>query len=253
MINIKNPQLQIYKEIHKIHSEGTELALHSWIPENADAAIFYFHGLQSHAGWLWEVGAQFASKNIAFFVLDRRGSGISSGSRNELAPAQTILNDYSAAISYVKNIIGDDIPLSLFGHCLGGSFLAALMHYPKFTTSYDSAIFCSTWLGKMHRTLSASERLILMQNDSKKLWETGLKSTDFTDISQYQHFIDQDELAIRSISHRSRKVLLDIENFYINNNAYKFGLLPLAYISGEMDSIINLIDAYSSLDRKSVV
>ncbi|HLX53630.1 MAG TPA: alpha/beta hydrolase [Aquella sp.] len=246
MRNNKNPQLQIYKEVHKIHNEDVELALHSWLPANPDAAIFYFHGLQSHAGWLWEVGAQFASKNIAFFVLDRRGSGISGGTRNEIADAKTTLNDYSITISYVRNLIGDEIPLSLFGHCLGGSFLAALMHYPSFTTYYDSAIFCSTWLGKLHRTLPINERSKLMNNDNKTMWHAGLKATDFTDITQYTNFIDQDDLATRAISQNSRKVLLDLESIYINGNSFKFETLPLAYISGKFDPIINMEDAHNA-------
>src|SRR6185437_718744 len=249
MINNKNPQLQIYKEVHKIHNEGVELALHSWLPVNADAAIFYFHGLQSHAGWLWEVGAQFASKNIAFFVLDRRGSGISGGTRNEIADAKTTLKDYSTTISYVRNLIGDEIPLSLFGHCLGGSFLAALMHHTLFTTHFDSAVFFSTWLGKLHRTLSINERAKLMNNDNKNMWDAELKATDFTDITQYTNFIEQDDLAIRTISQNSRKVLLDLESIYINGNSYKFETLPLAYISGKFDPIINLEDAHNAFSE----
>lgn len=249
MIKKNKHQLHIHKEVHKINASGVELALHAWVPTQIDAAIFYFHGLQSHAGWLWETGAQFASKNIAFFVLDRRGCGISHGSRSELAPAEIILDDYSMAISYVKNLIGEEVPLSLFGHCLGGSFLAALLHYPSFTAHYDSAIFCSAWLGKLHRTLTADDRLKLMQNSSDAMWDSGLKAADFTDVLQYQHFIEHDTLAIHAISQKSRKVLLDIESMYIKNNANKFDTLPLAYISGEQDPIIDLTDAHNAFSE----
>lgn len=248
MAYIKNQEL-IYKEINKIHIEGVDLALHSWVPAQIDAAIFYFHGLQSHAGWLWEAGTLFANSNIAFFVLDRRGSGISDGVRNEIADVETTIKDYVTAISLVKDLIGNEVPLSLFGHCLGGSFLGALMNHPSFKISYDSAIFCSTWLGRMHATLSANERSLLMQNNRKELWNVELKSSDFTDISHYKNFIDQDKLAIRAITYASKKVLLGVEELYIHNNPYKFNNLPIAYISGETDSVINLTEAYNSFSK----
>lgn len=244
---IKN--ILIYKEINKIHIEGIDLALHSWIPAKIDAAIFYFHGLQSHAGWLWEVGTLFADSNIAFFVLDRRGSGISGGVRNEIANLETTIKDYVIAISLVKDLIGNEVPLSLFGHCLGGSFLGGLMNHPSFKISYDSAIFCSAWLGRMHAMLSENERLFLMQNNSKELWNAELESSDFTDISHYRDFIDQDKLAIRAITYASKKVLLGMEELYIHNSPYKFNQLPIAYISGETDAVINLTEAYHSFSK----
>ncbi len=56
MIETKRPP-NIRREIVGIPVEGAELALHLWRPRGqVKGAVFYFHGLQSHAGWLWEVG-----------------------------------------------------------------------------------------------------------------------------------------------------------------------------------------------------
>lgn len=112
-------------------------------------------------GWLWEFGPQYADNDVAFFVLDPRGSGIRSGQRHEIPHARIVLGDYTAALTTVRDIIGDDVPLGLFGHCLGGSFVAALMHHEDFIIKYDAAIFCSTWLGRLHATLSENERQAL--------------------------------------------------------------------------------------------
>lgn len=82
MIETKRPPQNIRREIVGLPVADAELALHLWRPRGqVKGAVFYFHGLQSHAGWLWEVGPQFADNDIAFYVLDRRGSGISAGSR----------------------------------------------------------------------------------------------------------------------------------------------------------------------------
>ncbi|MFI6338502.1 alpha/beta hydrolase [Streptomyces sp. NPDC050535] len=219
---------------------GTDLALHLWRPRGASkGAVFYFHGLQSHAGWLWEVGPRFADNDIAFFVLDRRGSGISGGERRDIPDVGTIVADYVNALAYVRNWLGDDAPLSLFGHCLGGSFLAALMHHPDFTVRYDAAIFCSTWLGRLHAVLGEEERTALAAERGQELWDAGLKATDFTSDPAYQHFIDHDDLAVRQLTRRSRATLLALERLYLYPER-QLPQVPAAFVSGHTDPIIDL-------------
>ena len=244
MIETKRPPQSIRREIIGLPRNGVELALHLWRPRaKAKGAVFYFHGLQSHAGWLWEVGPQFADNDIAFFVLDRRGSGISGGLRRELPNAATLLSDYAAAVEYARDMVGDDVPLSLFGHCLGGSFMAALMHQTDFRTRYDAAIFCSTWLGKLHATLNEEQQAALAAETSEELWDAGLKSEDFTDIAKHRHFIDHDDLAVRKLTRRSRTALLELEKLYMAPER-DLPAVPAAFVSGIGDPIIDLGDTH---------
>ncbi|MDH6112522.1 alpha-beta hydrolase superfamily lysophospholipase [Kitasatospora sp. MAP12-15] len=242
MIELKKAPQDIRREIHGVPVGGTELALHLWRPKNVKGAVFYFHGLQSHAGWLWEVGPQFAANDIAFFTLDRRGCGISGGERSELADADSVLGDYLAALRTVREMIGDDIPLNLFGHCLGGSFLAALLHDERLDVRYDSAVFCSTWLGRLHSTLSADQRRTLAAEQRTDLWDAGLQSADFTDHPKYREYIDQDDLATRYLTLRSRRTLLELEDRYLNSSRVLPGV-PTAYVSGLVDPVIDLASA----------
>ncbi|MER7620904.1 alpha/beta fold hydrolase [Streptomyces sp. NPDC126503] len=243
MIETKRPPQNIRREIVGLPVEGAELALHLWRPRGpVKGAVFYFHGLQSHAGWLWEVGPQFADNDIAFFVLDRRGSGISGGARHELPDADTVLADYSTAVAHVRDTIGDDVPLSLFGHCLGGSFMAALMHHPDFTTRYDAAVFCSAWLGKLHATLDEEQRRELAAETGTELWDAGLRSEDFTDEPRHRHFIDHDDLAVRALTRRSRATLLALEELYMRPGR-TLPPVPAAFVSGIADPICDLDDA----------
>ncbi|PSJ25523.1 hydrolase [Streptosporangium nondiastaticum] len=245
MLELKRPPQNTRKEITYVRRDGADLALHLWRPKNLKGAIFYFHGLQSHAGWLWEVGPQYADNDIAFFVLDRRGSGISDGERHDLPDAETILADYAAALATVRRIIGEDTPLQLFGHCLGGSFLAALMHHPEFDVPYDSAVFCSSWLGKLHATLSEEQRAALAADDGTELWDAGLKSADFTDNVKYQHYIDHDDLAVRALTRRSRATLLELEKLYLQPRR-ELPDVPVSYVSGLTDPIVDLDDAHKT-------
>ncbi|MCP3820217.1 lysophospholipase [Streptomyces sp. A3M-1-3] len=247
MIETKRPPQNIRREITDVPSDGARLALHVWQPPSGrtKGAVFYFHGLQSHAGWAWEVGARFADNDIAFFVLDRRGSGISPGERQEIPDAETILRDYINAVAQVRESIGEDVPLSLFGHCLGGSFLAALMHHPDFTTRYDAAVFCSAWLGKLHATLDGEQLRALADEQSDELWDAGLKSADFTDDPKYQHFIDHDDLAVRLLTRRSRATLLELERRYLRPER-ALPRVPFTFVSGMSDPIIDLAAAHSA-------
>ncbi|MGW2649141.1 alpha/beta hydrolase [Streptomyces sp. NPDC001393] len=249
MIDTKRPPQNIRREIEGIQVDGAELALHLWRPRGpVKAAVFYFHGLQSHAGWLWEVGPQFADNDIAFYVLDRRGSGISGGDRQTLPDVDTVLRDYMTALEHVRQAIGDEVPLSLFGHCLGGSFMAALMHHPDFTTRYDAAIFCSAWLGKLHATLDDEEQRALAAETSLEPWDAGLRAEDFTDEVRHRHFIDHDDLAVRSLTRRSRAVLLGLEALYMRPER-ALPPVPAAFVSGVADPIVDLDDARATFLR----
>jgi alpha-beta hydrolase superfamily lysophospholipase len=62
--------------------DGTPLALHCWTPQPTSAVrglLYYVHGIQSHAGWLFETGPELARRSVVTYALDRRGSGRSGG------------------------------------------------------------------------------------------------------------------------------------------------------------------------------
>jgi hypothetical protein len=54
-------QHNITREVHYLAQANRRMALHAWRPMRVQGAILYFHGLQSHAGWLWSVGNVFAN------------------------------------------------------------------------------------------------------------------------------------------------------------------------------------------------
>ncbi|MBU2713767.1 alpha/beta hydrolase [Zooshikella harenae] len=231
------------KEIEFILIDQVRLAAHKWIPTEIKGVVFYFHGLQSHGGWLWEVGNLFASNNLAFICIDRRGCGMSEGERQIIPPVNQLLLDYTLAISHCLNKLPKSVPINLFGHCLGGSILAALLNYKGFTIKFDSVVFCSAWLGKLYSTLNEKELEKIRFDKSDELWDAGLHAEDFTSDSRYSVFIDDDTLATRKLVSRSRKHLLDLEEYYLgsNWNCKK----PVVFISGTDDTVVDLSSALS--------
>ncbi|MEY9848540.1 alpha-beta hydrolase superfamily lysophospholipase [Streptacidiphilus sp. BW17] len=249
MIETKRPPQNTRREITDVPSDAGSLALHVWRPQSGrtKGAVFYFHGLQSHAGWAWEVGPRFADNDVAFYVLDRRGSGISPGDRQDLPDAETLLQDYIRAVAQVRAEIGEGVPLSLFGHCLGGSFLAALLQHPDFDTRYDAAVFCSAWLGKLHATLDEDGLRALAAERGTQPWDADLKSSDFTDDPKYRHFIDHDDLAVRTLTRRSRATLLELERRY-RRPSRTLPEVPFTFVSGMTDPIVDLDSAHQAFD-----
>jgi alpha-beta hydrolase superfamily lysophospholipase len=225
MLELKRPPQNVRREIIDVDSGGEKLALH-----------------------LWEAGARFADNDIAFFVLDRRGSGISPGDRHDIPDAGTLMEDYRTALHQVRESIGEQVPLTLFGHCLGGSFLAALLHEESFTTRYDAVVFCSTWLGRMHATLGEEELAAVARDPSRELWDARLKTEDFTDDAKYRRFIDHDDLATRHVTRRSRATLLELERRYLEP-ARALPDVPSVFVSGMSDPIIDLDSAYDVFAR----
>lgn len=240
MLTLRSRPEAIHRDITWVHRDGLRLALHRWGPSRPRAAIFYFHGLQSHAGWLWEAGARHAEHGIACYALDRRGCGISDGERGAIPDADTVLGDYGAALAQVRHAIGERLPLGLFGHCLGGSFLAALLHHPALTVRHDSVVFCSAPLGRLHATLTEAERDALSRHRDDEVWAPGLKSEDFSAGARYREFIDGDDLAVRTLTRRSRAALLDLERIYTGRERGPRVDVPAAYVSGHSDPIVDL-------------
>ncbi|WNI16056.1 alpha/beta fold hydrolase [Actinacidiphila sp. ITFR-21] len=245
MLELKRVPRNVRREIITIRRGDVRLSLHVWRPDRPKAAVFYFQGLQSHSGWLWEAGPRFADNDVAFFMLDRRGTGSSDGERQTIPPVETLVADYVAALTRVRETIGDEMPLGLFGHCLGGSFMAALMHHPDFAVPYDAAVFCSTWLGKLHATLTGEQFDALARETGTELWDAGLRAADFTADPKYQRFIEHDDLATRQLTRRSRRTLLELEGLYMSPRRTP-PAVPTAFVSGIKDPIVDLGDAHAT-------
>src|SRR5512142_1270016 len=100
-------------------ADGTPLALHSWAPSirsTVRGLLYYVHGIQSHAGWLFETGAELAQRGVVTCVLDRRG---------DLPSAQVVVEDYLGGLRAARQVF-TDLPVTVLGQSFGGSVVASL-------------------------------------------------------------------------------------------------------------------------------
>jgi len=240
-----NEHINIKYTVDYIKIDQVNLALHSWLPKQMNAIIFYLHGIQSHAGWLHEFSRHIATHNIATFVLDRRGAGISEGTRYDIASKETLFHDYLICIKKIRKQF-PDIKLTILGHCLGGSLLAGLLCFKEISITIDNVVFCSTGLGRIHQQL-AGNNYPSLASESNTLINLNLNDEDFTDTLHYLMFMKNDAYCNRFITKHGRSVLYEIETlYYARKNVIS---IPAAYVYGRIDPVIDIPPALEIFDR----
>jgi alpha-beta hydrolase superfamily lysophospholipase len=195
--------------------DGVSLALHRWEPpENVPwrAVLYYVHGIQSHAGWLFETGPALAERGVVTYALDRRGSGCSGGARGDLPSVQLLIEDYLGGLSAARSA-SPESPLTVLGQSFGGSVVAALVASGELVT--DRLVYCTPALGQQrarHGTDGLSRILGLTGTDYAPI---GLDDEDYTNQARYLEFMANDHLMLRQITERSRATMAALEQTYL--------------------------------------
>ncbi|MET9416912.1 alpha/beta fold hydrolase [Streptomyces klenkii] len=225
-------------------SDGTELALHRWAPQGPPtAAVFYVHGIQSHAGWLFETGPELAGRGLAVFALDRRGSGTSGGPRGHLPSVAQILDDYTKAVTAVRTR-APDVSLTFVGQSFGGSVLAALVTEGR--TADAHLVFCAPALGQQRARHDSGETLAAARSaGGLSTAPLALTDTDYTDVTPYLDFMANDILMIRQITASTRSVMVRLEDVYMRGGTWDASpsvhpTSPVYFVRPEADTVINL-------------
>lgn len=225
-------------------NDGTDLALHHWAGPDPRAAVFYIHGIQSHAGWLFETGPQLAKRGVALFALDRRGSGTSGGPRGHVPSLDDLMADYLSGIEIVRKRM-PGVPITLIGQSFGGSILAGLCTTGRLTA--DRLVFCAPALGQQRRRHSVDSLDVLRNRSGSAMSRVPLKDEDYTDQQTYLSFMAVDSLMIREITEATKSTMIRLEDMY----AQKGGVIdvPTFLVVPEHDRIIDLAIAREWLMR----
>jgi alpha-beta hydrolase superfamily lysophospholipase len=224
--------------------DGTELALHCWAPAKPRAALFYIHGIQSHAGWLFETGPQLAARDMAVVALDRRGSGRSGGERGHVATLELLLSDYLMGLKAARELI-PDAPLAVLGQSLGGSILAGLCTSGQLRA--EALIFCAPALGQQRARHDAAKLGRFRECRGLGRSAVTLKDEDYTEEEVYLRFMSADALMLREVTDSTRSTLVHLEDAYAETEATL--RVPTFLAAPERDPIIDLAVARRWLGR----
>ncbi|HEX8080225.1 MAG TPA: alpha/beta fold hydrolase [Jatrophihabitans sp.] len=224
-------------------ADGTPLALHSWRPaEPTEAAevttlLFYVHGIQSHAGWLFETGPELTQHGTVTYAADRRGSGRSGGMRGDLPAAGVVLEDYRTVLAQARRD-WPGLPVVALGQSFGGSILAALVAQGL---EVDRLIYCAPALGQQrarHGTERLAELAALTGTEHSAI---ALADEDYTDLARYLEFMANDRLMLRQVTARSRATMVELERTYLERRADTAA--PVHLVRAEHDPIIALAES----------
>ncbi|MGW9174102.1 alpha/beta fold hydrolase [Streptomyces decoyicus] len=225
-------------------ADGTALALHHWTTPGATSALFYLHGIQSHAGWLQETGPELNARGIDVHALDRRGSGRSEGPRGHLPSADLVLDDYTRALAAVAERVGGAGPVVL-GQSLGGSVLAAL--WCTRDLPVRRLILCAPALGQQrarHAPPALAERRARTGTAPQPV---GLADGDYTDLPRYRELLAEDPLMLREVTSATQATLVRLEDLYVTGTPRT--PVPVDLAVPEHDPIIDLAAARATLRR----
>lgn len=216
-----------------VSSKGETLALHGWLPrQSAEAVVFYIHGTQSHAGWLFESGPLLAGKNVALYALDRRGAGQSSGARGHAVDFHDWLTDYLTACELVREK-HPGLPLVCLGQSFGGAILAALAKTGKLNCT--ALAFCAPALNQFRRRFNPPKERPALNSAHR----VPIENEWYTTVPRYLEFIENDPLMLREVTFGTILERHRLEEFY-SDSGRPWPAVPTALILPKSDRIIEI-------------
>lgn len=88
--------------------------------ENAENAVIYLHGIESHGEWFCDIAASLVARGgYALYLLDRRGAGLNTESRGDCGHYQLLVDDVAKFIDLIRE---RHKHIHLVGHSWGGKF-----------------------------------------------------------------------------------------------------------------------------------
>ncbi|MEU8891921.1 alpha/beta fold hydrolase [Streptomyces sp. NPDC048442] len=211
------------------------LAVHTW--GHGPAELLYVHGLQSHAGWLSEAGPELAARGVRLSVLDRRGSGRSTGQRGHLADAASVLDDYAAFLAEAD--AGATGPLTVVGQSFGGSILAALLATGRVPAG-ARIVLCAPALGQQRARLDEAARAQARQRTGTSYSAIRLHDEQYTDLPRYLRTMANDGLMVRMLTDSFRAAMIEIEDLYMTAGSGPWAAFPVHVALPQCDAIIDL-------------
>lgn len=106
-------------------SDGYQAAARWWWPPAPEAAVLYFHGIQSHGGWYEASGNCLAERRLTVLMPDRRGSGLNPERRGHADSAEQCVDDAATALQILLDRTGFSAA-HVVGVSWGGKLAVAL-------------------------------------------------------------------------------------------------------------------------------
>jgi acylglycerol lipase len=191
---------------HFTASDGYRIAFRHWTAAQPRGIVIPLHGIQSHSGWYEYSSQRMCDAGYSVYFADRRGSGVNGFRRGHAPHAMRLINDVRVLIQLASvesaGDSGQPLPVTLMGISWGGKIAAALaglfpnelqtlaLLYP----GLEPRIRPTWW---QRRKLRFAETFEVLRTDIP----VPLKSSRlFTGQPEWQKFIEEDPLALHSVT-----------------------------------------------------
>lgn len=146
--------------------DGLALRGKSWLPsDDPHKIICLVHGHGEHIGRYEHMASFFASHSVAFYAVDMRGHGQSDGKKGHIPNYDIILSDIEELIK-VARLDYLDTPIVLYGHSLGGNYVANYLITNK-VKEVASAVISSPWI---KLALTPPTTKVLLAKAMRRIW-----------------------------------------------------------------------------------
>ena len=183
---------------------GQSVRVQRWGCDASDR-LFYIHGLQSHGGWLFETGAELASRGVCVEVLDRPGSGLP---RVPLPSSSgDLLNLYQRWLTETE-VAGRR---TVVGQSMGASVLAALVAERRVPEDF-TIVLCAPALGQQRGRHTAAELDHFRGLSGPELMPVTLRDEDYPSLPEYLRWMANDAGMLRAITADFRRIMVELED-----------------------------------------
>jgi alpha-beta hydrolase superfamily lysophospholipase len=221
------------------------LVLHRWMPARPRGVIFYVHGIQSNASWLFESGPFLASREVAVYVLDRRGSGVSGGARGDVRSYAEWIDDYLAAMEIVR-ARHRDVKMLLLGQSFGGIVASGIAIDPRAT--HDALLLCAPGINT--KCPFTEEQLERMSGQEAPLSPIRLTDDQYTEDPRYLAFMKHDATMVRAVTPRFSAARFRLDQRLMSRRG-AFAGRPCTLVLPKRDRIVDLVRAREGFELLS--
>lgn len=102
--------------------DGARLFYRSWLPAEPEAVAACFHGMGAYGGHFRVIGEYLRPRDVAVFVFDLRGHGLSDGPRGDFSHIGRIVSDLDGIAAFLQRRL-PGLPLFLLGESLAASIV----------------------------------------------------------------------------------------------------------------------------------
>ena len=196
VVSVSFPTIETYQA-----RDGDLLAVRVWRSASAPRArVVFLHGIVSHGGWYASSSAHLAENGYEVHFLERRGSGLNSKDRGDVASWKTWLEDVEVYLEH----LGNDCPRVLCGISWGGKLAAAVAFHrpdlmdglgllcPGLFARQQPGLLKQIILSVLPRGWVARRRVTIPLNDPAL----------FTNSPRHQIYVRDDPLALRTVTLR---------------------------------------------------